>query len=376
MDLDDLNGWEFGSLVAGVGLAFDLAPPLGNQQQQQQVVYQGQPGHTMDADTPPANYQSFTKEYVETWEDYVGQEQLKHQLSVHIDSASWSCEPLDHVLLSGFAGYGKTTLAKLIAGRYNPDDNVPQMTMLVPPFTPDTLYQTALEMDDYEFLFIDEIHKLADNGPRAAENLLHLLEEGTLYLNDGIHRLADFTVIGATTDRDKLPETIIDRFPIKPVFKPYSDSEMLRIAFNFTKYYKIKLLPATMVAIAKASRGTPRLARELVQAARDIQIYSGVDCQPDALLGFKDLEPNGLGPQHRHYLVSLYGLFRQETKNGVIYVAGESAMLSLLRETKNGLARIERFLLELGYIDRSPRGRMLTQAGIKAAQEFQARGGW
>lgn len=375
MDLDDLNGWEFGSIVAGAGLAFDLAPPLGRQQEPTQIIIQGQPGHTMDSDTPPINYESFSTDYVADWDAYVGQEQLKHQLSVHIESASQTGEPLDHVLLSGFAGYGKTTLAKLIAKRYN-SEGIPQMTMLVPPFTPNTLYQTALDMDDYDFLFIDEIHKLADNGPRAAENLLHLLEEGTLYLNDGVHKLRAFTVIGATTDRDKLPETIIDRFPIKPVFKPYSESELLRIAFNFTKFYNVRLNASTMVAIAKACRGTPRLARELVQSARDLQISSGYECQPDQLLKFKDLEPNGVGPQHRQYLISLYELFRQETKNGVIYVAGEAAMISLLRETKNGLARIERFLLELGYIDRSPRGRMLTQRGIQAAQKYSSRGGW
>lgn len=368
-----MSGWEFGAAVAGAGLAFDLVPPTWVQPGGgAQGVTLIEPGHTMDSDTPPVNYAEYSTDYVNDWDSYVGQDQLKEQLRVHINAGLQTWSALDHVLLSGFAGFGKTTLAKLIAKEYGT-----KMSMLVPPFTPDTLYETALAMDDWEFLFIDEIHKLADHGPRAAENLLHLLEERTLYLNDGVHKLASFTVIGATTDRDKLPETIIDRFPIKPVFKPYTESELMRIAHNFMKYYEVNLSAQTLAAIARACRGTPRLARELVQAARDIQISSGYLCTPQQLLEFKDLEPNGIGPQHRQYLVSLLTLFRQVNRQGdVMYVAGEPALISLLRETKQGLARIERFLLELGYIDRTPRGRMLTPAGIEAAQRFSTRSSW
>lgn len=258
-----------------------------------------------------------------------------------------------------------TTLARLVA-----DELGVRCVMLVPPFSAAALHQAALGMNDGEVLFIDEIHKLADQGPRAAENLLHLMEEGVLYLDDGVHPLAEFCLMGATTDPGKLPETIVDRFVVKPYFDAYTAEHMVRIVKNFCNYYCFQLPPETMVAIAKASRGTPRVARELVRAAKALQTATGEAVRPEQLLEFKRFEPDGTMPQHRAYLTALYTLFGRDGKRGREFIAGEAALMSLLRESKTGLARLERFLLERGLIDRTPRGRRLTERGVLAAYNY------
>jgi len=321
---------------------------------------------------PFINADQHVPEYVADWNHYIGQEPMKRQLRVFIDDAVQRWASMPHVLLaSGMPGAGKTTLARLIAKEMDG-----QMTMLVPPFTSQTLYDAALQMSDLGFLFIDEIHRLAEHGPAAAENLLHLLEEGTLYLDDGVHHLADFTVIGATTDPDKLPETILDRFPIKPYFQPYSLAELVMITKNFCDYFEVQLLPATMVAVAKACRGTPRIARELVVGARAMQNSYGRPVQPQELLEFKEIEPDGMSRNHKAYILALYQFFGREKDDGSWeYIAGEASMMSLLRETRTGVARLERFLIERGLVDRTPRGRRLTDRGINRAREYVTHSG-
>lgn len=241
----------------------------------------------------------------------------------------------------------------------------------------------CLEVDASDHLFLagrnwaitSNCHKLADHGKAAAENLLHILEERRLYLDGGVVQLKDITVIGATTDADKLPETVIDRFPIKPYFQPYSTFELAEITSRFIGLNDPEdVMHADLdlvFGIAEACRGTPRVARELVVAARDLTHTKGRMPTIDELLVFKETDPDGMTRQHKHYLTSLYVHFRRRTADGeVLYVAGEYAMRSILRETRDGLYRLERFLMERGYLDRSPQGRRLTDAGIDAARRY------
>jgi Holliday junction DNA helicase RuvB len=230
---------------------------------------------------------NFGPEYVADWDSYVGQEPMKAQLMVYIDEALNDCMAMPHTLLaSGMPGVGKTTLARLIAKELNV-----RCVTLVPPFSPTALYDAVKSMGTFEVLFIDEIHKLADHGPQMAENLLHIVEEGVLYLNGKTIQLAEFTLIGATTDADKLPETIVDRFMIKPYFQPYSVVELVRIVMNFCNYYGVTLREDTMVALARACRGTPRVARELVQGAKALQTAYGRPVTPQEALTFKEVDP-------------------------------------------------------------------------------------
>jgi Holliday junction DNA helicase RuvB len=323
--------------------------------------------HLPPPDQPFYDAANAAPEYVADWDSYVGQEPMKRQLQIHMDATTARWGILDHILLaSGMPGVGKTTLARLIAKEMGG-----RLTMLVPPFSKTALYEAAMQCGEGEYLFIDEIHKLADHGPAAAENLLHILEERVLYLEGGVHKLAEFTVIGATTDVDKLPETIIDRFPIKPYFQPYSLADLVKITKNFCNYFNTTLLPETMVAIAKASRGTPRIARELVVGARDLQAATNEWCTPALLYAFKEIEPDGTTRQHKAYLKAMYQFFGREEADGTYtYTAGEASMMSLLRENKQGINRLERFLIETGLLDRTPRGRRLTPLGEKRARQY------
>lgn len=328
------------------------------------TVEQPQPPKPVIINTAELRHENF----VDDWDSFVGQGPLKNQLRISIESALCRFAPLEHTLLaSGMPGVGKTTLARLIAKEMGVG-----LKMLVPPFHADSLVEMAKSLQFADVLFIDEIHKLADHGPAAAENLLHLMEERRIYTDEGVIEVEPFTLIGATTDADKLPEPVVDRFVNKPYFQAYSDQDMVRITYNFSQKFGVDLRPETMVAIAKASRRTPRVSRELVLGARDLTLWLERPPHPHELLEFKEMTPDGMTRQHRAYLSAMYRFFGRTTKDGtVLYVAGESSLRSILRETKQGVARLERFLIEQGLLDRSPQGRRLTPRGIEVARQLE-----
>lgn len=382
--LDDLGDTEGGSVGAGdgdgwfgpleAGAAFALAGHLFDRHAEKVSTGHPQDQHVEvdvhvhpEKEPTPTLINAAEGKRSPKWDTFFGQEPLKRQISVHIESAKQREAALEHVLLaSGMPGAGKTTLARIIA-----DEMDSEIIMLVPPFHPSTLHEAAMSLPDKGVLFIDEIHKLADHGKHAAENLLHMLEEKRLYLDEGMVELADITVIGATTDADKLPETVIDRFPIKPYFQPYSLIELAEITARFQGLEDVDLPLEVTLGIAKACRGTPRVARELVVAARDLSHALGQAPTIEELLDFKETDPDGMTRQHKAYIKALYTHFRRRMADGtVLYVAGEYAMRSILRETRDGLYRLERFLMERGYIDRSPQGRRLTDRGIEAARHY------
>lgn len=311
---------------------------------------------------------SIAPQYVADWNSYVGQQPIKDEIGIYIEQSFALCEPLPHILLAAaMPGAGKTTLARVIAQEVGQ-----RILMLVPPLTPDALYEAAQSMNGFEIMFIDEIHKLADHGSRAQENLLHMLEERVLYLNGQVIKLADFTVIGATTAADKLDEPLLDRFPVQPYFQPYSVADMVRIVHNFCKFYDIVLLPETMVVLAKASRRTPRLARSLVEGAKALQVVYRRPVTGEEVLTFKRTDPDGITRLHKSYVLSLYDHGKQyETNGAVVYRAGVDTMTTLLRQNPNGIARIERVLIEMGLLRKTGRGRILTDRGVAAALRYQ-----
>lgn len=375
MDDDSDFGFE-DAMLLGTGYAL-LRHSQDRQAQQiaEALRAQAAPAQEPVEDVPdapvPINNLDYTTDVMPDWDSYIGQEPLKTQLGVAIKAAQIRNARFPHTLLaSGYPGVGKTTAARLIAQTMGV-----KMIELVPPFKIETLVAAAEDLEDHDILFIDEIHKLTDGvGARGAEILLKVLEDGVAYLPDGdVIEFADITIIGATTDRDKLPEPVVDRFKLKPYFQAYELKELDEIAVVFAFKHEAEdyVDGELTMAISEACRGTPRIIEEMVMAARDLALVYGRPPQDEELLNFLEVEPDGLTRAHVHYLTALRKFFARQNKDGLVeYIVGEAAMQQILRETKQGIGRIERFLVERGLLDRTPRGRRLTAIGIERAEEF------
>jgi Holliday junction DNA helicase RuvB len=336
-----------------------------------------------DERVPHVNMLDFTTADIPEWDDYIGQENLKRQVMIRLKAAQSRGERFPHTLLaSGFPGVGKTTMARLIAKMMG----VP-MTETMAPISAYTLAEAAMALPDHGVLFIDEIHGLANNGKRGAEVLLKALEDGIIYLSDGtVCELPNITIIGATTDKDMLPEPVIDRFRFRPEFSPYTDPDLCEIASTFVSRHKAwdaiidqsKPSPENMAILwdlALACRNTPRIVEEYILAARDLAVALNRPPTAQEVLELVEVEPDGMTKQHINYITAMRTYFPRELKEGGYeFVVGEPAIMQMLRETKQGIARIERFLIERGLLDRTPRGRRLTDRGVARAEAFIAEG--
>lgn len=384
---DDFDDPHFGALEAGTAYALFRHGQDAQTRQLADAFARNPSGPTQidvhvqvsddedDASAVPINALQFTTEDMpQSWDDYVGQEPMKLQLQIAIRSAQARGAALDHILLgSGMPGVGKTRMARLLAVVMDVD-----IIELVPPFNLHTLVAALEQLCDGDICFIDEIHLLMMKR-RGGEMLLKILEDKVAYMPDGdVIELNDITIIGATTEKDLLPEPVLDRFKLKPYFQPYSHLELAKICIDFAiKHDVLDQLDNDLAhAIADACRNTPRIIEELVLAVRDLWFAYRRTPTAEEVLSFLEIEPDGLTRTHIHYLTAMRQYYRREAKDGAgyEYIAGESVMMSILRESKQGIGRIERFLTERGLIDRTPRGRKLTDRGIARAETFIAQG--
>ena len=298
--------------------------------------------------------------------DYVGQDDIKEMMNIYIKTALKREETLDHVLLYGPPGLGKTTLANIIANEMGAGFH----SITAPSI--DRVGDLAAILSNLEpgdVLFIDEIHRL----PRVVEEVLYsAMEDYSIDIIVGKDSTANsiridlppFTLIGATTRCGDLSAPLRDRFGIVHQLNYYNKNELQKIVERTAGIFNFEIDSESSLEIAKRSRGTPRVANRLFRRVRDFAQYINEDEKIDlevTKLSLKKLniDEYGLNDTDRKYLRAIIERF----KGGPV---GLNALAASISEEANTLEDVyEPYLLQEGFVVRTPRGRMVTEKGYK-----------
>jgi len=298
-------------------------------------------------------------------DDYVGQAKVREQLEIFIGAAKMRGEPLDHVLLFGPPGLGKTTLSHIIAAELGVNLRQTSGPVLEKPKDLAALL-TNLEKNDV--LFIDEIHRLS---PVVEEILYPALEDYQIDIMIGEGPAArsikldlqPFTLVGATTRAGMLTNPLRDRFGIVSRLEFYTPEELARIVTRSASLLKAPMDTAGGEEIAKRSRGTPRIANRLLRRVRDYADVKGVghithDIAKRAL-AMLDVDPEGFDLMDRKLLEAVIHRF----DGGPVGLDNIAASIGEERDTIEDV--IEPYLIQQGFLQRTPRGRIATLAAYR-----------
>ena len=303
--------------------------------------------------------------------DYVGQPKVIELLDISIQAARMRGEALDHVLIFGPPGLGKTTLAHIIANELKVNLRQTSGPVLE---RPGDMAALLTNLEPRDVLFVDEIHRLS---PVVEEVLYPAMEDSQLDLMIGEGPgarsikldLPPFTLVGATTRAGLLTSPLRDRFGIVQRLEFYNTADLTKIVVRSAAILKLKLQPEGATRIAERSRGTPRIANRLLRRARDFAevraggIISGAVAL--AALDMLEVDPQGFDTLDRKLLLTVIEKF----EGGPVGVDSLAAAMSEERGTIEDV--IEPFLIQQGFLMRTARGRVATRAaylhfGLKA----------
>ncbi len=298
-----------------------------------------------------------------TLSEYIGQQKVKENMKIFIEAAKKRNEALDHCLFYGPPGLGKTTLANIIANEMNVNLRVTSGPAIE---KPGDLAAILTNLSEHDVLFIDEIHRLS----KSVEEVLYpAMEDFALDIIIGKGPAArsirldlpKFTLIGATTKAGSLTSPLRDRFGVLQRLELYTPDELSQIVLRSAQIMGVSIDVSGAKEIASRSRGTPRIANRLLRRVRDFAEIRGngnIDEETaDRALSMLEIDQIGLDRTDKHMIMTMIEAFG----GGPV---GLETLAATTGEDSNTIEDVyEPYLMQLGFLQRTPRGRMVTRLG-------------
>ena len=301
----------------------------------------------------------------QTWDEYIGQEQIKNTLRILIQAAATRSEPIEHVLFYGPPGLGKTTLAYLIAKEMKVNIKITSGPAIE---RAGDLAAILTNLKPNDILFIDEIHRL---NKLVEETLYPAMEDYALDIIIGKGPsartlrldLPPFTIVGATTRAGLLSSPMRDRFGVIERLSFYQPADLEHIIDRAAKKLRIAIDGKAKKELSRRSRGTPRIALRLLKRSRDVAQVSGEPTITESILDqsllLLGIDEAGLDASDRRLLTTII----EKHNGGPIGI--ETLAASISEDIGTVEEILEPYLMQLGFLKRTPRGRMVTDAAIK-----------
>lgn len=310
--------------------------------------------------------------------EIIGQDRAVAMMERVVRAALARSEPLDHVLLVGPSGTGKSTFSHVIAAEMGVD-----VYEVEAPVSHETLLELRETMNDRDLLRIEEIHQqgiMERRGRGAAtqpEVLYAVMEDRTIVSGTGILDFPAITLVGTTTDEGMLPDPFLNRFPLRPRLEPYSGDDIAVMAIWNAERLGLTLTIEAAVRLANAARGVPRQVNNYVRNAAAL-LGGGtlIDLRiaDEVLYDLNGVTEDGLTPDMQGMLTFLYTRARRQMKDGEVrYQASLTTIATALGKSRDSKAialRVEPYLIEQGLIQVGHGGRSLTDKGAERAREL------